>query len=78
MAIKEGTTISSVKQEIQALKKQKDEILASSKDHAKVGKIRGKIKKLKRLTRQLAHKAGPKEATQASVAPAASAPAASG
>lgn len=78
MAIKEGTTKSSVKQEIQALKKQKDEILASSKDQAKVEKIRRKIKKLKRLTRQLAHKAGPKENPQASAAPAEAAPAASG
>jgi hypothetical protein len=67
--IKEGTTKSSVKQEIQALKKQKDEILASSKDHAKVERIRKKIKKLKRLTRELARKAGPKEAPQPSAAP---------
>ena len=75
---KDVTTISSVKQEIHALKKQVEEILAASKDHVKVGRIRRKIKKLKRLTRELAHKAGPKEAPQPSATPAESAPAASG
>lgn len=73
---KDVTTISSVKREIQALKKQKEEILASSKDRAKIEKIRGKIKKLKRLTRQLALKATPKEPPQQSTAPEAT-PAAS-
>ena len=68
---KDVTTIGSVKHEIRALKKQVEEIHASSKDHAKVHRIRRKIKKLKRRTRQLAHKAGPKEAPQAS-APATS------
>ncbi len=75
---KDVTTISSIKQEIRALKKQKEEMLASSKDTSKVERIRRKIKKLKRLTRQLAHKAGPKEAPQPSAAPAEGAPAASG
>ncbi|MBI3000722.1 MAG: transcription termination factor Rho [Deltaproteobacteria bacterium] len=75
---KDVTTISSVKHEIRALKKQVEEIHASSKDHAKVHRIRRKIKKLKRRTRQLAHKAGPKEAPQASAPAGASAPATSG
>lgn len=75
---KDVTTIGSIKQEIRALKKQKEELLASSKDAPTVKRIRRKIKKLKRLTRQLAHKAGPKEAPQPSAAPAAAAPAASG
>ena len=75
---KDVTTISSVKQEIRALKKQVEEILAASKDHVKVGRIRRKIKKLKRLTRQLAHKAGPKEAPQPSAAPAEAAAPSSG
>ncbi|TAJ76175.1 hypothetical protein EPO44_21590 [bacterium] len=75
---KDVTTISSIKQEIRALKKQTEELLASSKEAPKVKRIRRKIKKLKRLTRVLAHKAGPKEAPQPSAAPAAAAPAASG
>jgi hypothetical protein len=52
--LKDLTTISSIKQEIRALNKQKEEILASSRDPSKIGPIRKKIKKLKRLTRRLA------------------------
>lgn len=75
---KDVSTISSIKQEIRALKKQKEELLASAKDEVKVERIRKKIKKLKRLTRKLAHRAGPKEAPQPSAAPAEGSPPASG
>ncbi len=61
---KDITTISSMKTQIRELKKQREEILASSRDHARLKRIRGRIKKLKRLTRRLAGKAqaksGPK------------------
>ena len=50
-------SISSVKQEIHALKTQKGELLTSSKDWIKLKKVRRKIKRLKRLTRQMALKA---------------------
>lgn len=71
---KDVSTISSVKQEIRSLKKQQQEILTSSKDDDKLERIRKKIKTLKRLTRKLAHQAGPKGAagpSAASEAPAA-------
>ena len=63
---KDVTTISSVKNEIRALKKRKEEALAAAneKGHFQLKKIRKKIKRLKRLTRALAHKAGPKGAEQ--------------
>ena len=51
-------TISSVKEDIQALKKQKEEILSSSGDRSQLGGIRKKIKILKRQTRQMAREAG--------------------
>lgn len=54
---KDHASISSVKHEIQALKKQKGEIQASPPDRFKLKKIRRKIKRLKRLTRELALKA---------------------
>ncbi len=65
--LKDVTTIRSVKQEIQALKKQKGELQASSQDRIKLKKIRRKIKRLKRLTRELALKASkkPKEPSPA-------------
>ena len=54
-------SISSVKQEIHALKtlgaKEVRELLTSSKDWIKLKKVRRKIKRLKRLTRQMALKA---------------------
>ncbi|MGH7774051.1 MAG: hypothetical protein ACREQA_17645 [Candidatus Binatia bacterium] len=75
---KDITTISSIKQEIRTLKKQKEELLASSRDDIKLGRIGRKIKRLKRLTRRLAHQAGPKQAPQPAAAPAQGAPAASG
>jgi len=63
---KDVTTISSVKKEIQDLKKRKEEALAAAdeKGRLQLKKIRKKIKRLKRLTRALAHKAGPKGAEQ--------------
>ncbi len=79
---KDVSSISSIKQEIRALKKQKEDLLLSSKDDIKLGRIRRKIKRLKHLTRRLAHRAGPKEALQPSAAheapQAKGAPAASG
>lgn len=65
---KDVSTISSIKQEIRGLKKQKEEILASAKDDIKLERIRRKIKRLKRLTRRLAHQAGPKGAPPPSAA----------
>jgi hypothetical protein len=72
VAAKDLTTVTAVKQHIRALKKQRDEILSSSKDAKKVGIIRRKIKLLKRTTRQLAAAAKYQKAPQAA-APAASA-----
>lgn len=63
---KDTATISSVKQEIRALRKQKGEILSASRDPIQLERLRDKIKKLKRLTRKLALKAGPKGAQPAS------------
>src|SRR5713226_831285 len=65
---KNVTTISSIKQEIRALKKQKEELLASGKDQIKIERTRRKIKRLKRATRRLAVKARPKEAAQPAAA----------
>jgi hypothetical protein len=72
VAAKDLSTITAVKQQIRALKKQRDEILASSKDTKKVGIIRRKIKLLKRTTRQLAAAANNQKAPPAA-APAAGA-----
>ena len=57
MDIKDGTTVSSLKQEIRALKKEKVELLTSAKDRRQLERIRKKIKLFKRLTRQLSRKA---------------------
>lgn len=63
--LKDATAISSVKQEIRALNKQKEELLASSRDRTKIERIRKKIRRLKRLTRRLARmKVGVKETPQ--------------
>ena len=72
---KDAGSISSVKQEIRALKKQKDELSASAENRIKIERIRRKIKRLKRVTRRLALKAGPKETPQPSAAPEAAPPA---
>ncbi len=74
---KDASTIRSIKQEIQQLKKKREEILASAKDHAELEKLRKKIKTLKRLTRKMAEKAAPQAAPQTTAGPA-GAPAASG
>ena len=72
--VKDLSTITAVKHQIRAFKKQRDEILASSKDAKQVKRIRRKIKLLKRTTRQLAAAAkiqpAPQAATAAGVAPA--------
>ncbi|MEE8607369.1 MAG: Rho termination factor N-terminal domain-containing protein [Nitrospiraceae bacterium] len=69
-------SIASVKQEIRALKKQKEELLASPEGRSTVKQIRRKIKRLKRQTRKLAREAARQKAAQA--AAAAAAPPASG
>lgn len=64
-SLKDVTTITSIKREIRALKRQKEEILVSSGDRSKIGPIREKIKRLKRLTRRLARvKVGVKQTPQ--------------
>ncbi|MBI4529056.1 MAG: Rho termination factor N-terminal domain-containing protein [Deltaproteobacteria bacterium] len=60
---KDVSTIKDAKQEIQELRKKRDELLASSKDHAELEKLRKRIKTLKRLTRKIAEK-GTAKATQ--------------
>ncbi len=72
---KDASTIHTVKQEIQALKKRRQEILASSRDHAELEKVRKKIKSLKRLTRRMAEEAPPKATAQAGAAAPAAPPA---
>lgn len=64
---KDANAIHSVKHDIYGLKKQKAEILASSRDRKKLKRVQRRIKLLKRLTRHLAHEA---KATQAAAAPA--------
>jgi hypothetical protein len=71
---KDVHTIATVKQQIRNLQKQRDEILASSKDKRQVKRIRRKIKLLKRTTRHLAAAAKVQKAQQPS-APAGAAPA---
>ncbi len=73
---KDTGTIISVKQEIQALKKQKEEILSSSGDRSQLGGMRKKIKILKRQTRQMAREAARHKAVQQAQAAAAKAKAA--
>jgi hypothetical protein len=63
---KDVSAISSIKHEIRELRKQNSELLASSRDPIKVGRLRRKIKKLKRLTRQLAREAGAEKSARAS------------
>lgn len=61
---KDTGNISSVKEDIQALKKQKEEILSSSGDRSQLGGIRKKIKILKRQTRHMAREAARHKALQ--------------
>ena len=58
----DSATIQSIKEQIRALRKQKEEILASSQPSHQVERVRRKIKRLKRLTRKMAREKGPKEA----------------
>ncbi|MFQ5918365.1 MAG: Rho termination factor N-terminal domain-containing protein, partial [Candidatus Binatia bacterium] len=60
---KDDTAIGSVKQVIRALRKQKEELLASSQARHQVERVRRKIKRLKRLTRKMAREKAPQEAS---------------
>ena len=75
-------SIGSVKQEIQARKKQKEELLAAPEGRSEVKRLRRKIKRLKRQTRKLAREAARQKAAQAAAAaaapPASAPPAATG
>lgn len=75
VAPKDSSAIHSIKHDIRELRKQKTEILASSKDRKKLKKVQAKIRKLKRLTRHLGREAKVAQAAQAAQ-PAAPAPAA--
>ena len=54
---KDLNAIHAVKQDIRTLQKQKLELLSSNGDRGKLGRIRRKVKLLKRVTRHLAHDA---------------------
>ncbi len=72
---KDVNAIHAVKVEIRDFKKQKAELLTTSRDRKKLKKIQRKVKLLKRLTRHLAHDA--KQAAKVAAAkPAQEAPAA--
>ncbi|HXG50552.1 MAG TPA: Rho termination factor N-terminal domain-containing protein [candidate division Zixibacteria bacterium] len=66
---KDISAIHAVKQDIRALKKRKEEMLASSPDREKLRAIRRKIKLLKRLTRNLAREAKSAAARKSTGAP---------
>ncbi|HEY2989584.1 MAG TPA: Rho termination factor N-terminal domain-containing protein [Candidatus Binatia bacterium] len=72
---KDVNAIHSIKHDIRELKKQKAEILTSSRDPKKLQRVQRKIKRLKRLTRHLAHEAKTTQAAKAAE-PAPAAPAA--
>jgi hypothetical protein len=61
-APEDTATIQSIKEQIRALRKQKEEMLASSQPRHQFERVRRKIKRLKRLTRKMAREKGPKEA----------------
>ena len=73
---KDVNAIHSIKHDIRELKKQKNEILTSSREGKKLKKVQRKIKRLKRLTRHLAHEAKSAAAAPAPEAAPATAPAA--
>lgn len=76
-APEDTATIQSIKEQIRALRKQKEEILASSQPGHQGERVRRKIKRLKRLTRKMAREKGSKEAappTAEASPPAAQAP----
>src|ERR1051325_843243 len=70
---KDVNAIHSIKHDIRELKKQKTEVLTSSRDSKKLKKVQRKIKRLKRLTRHLAREAknAPAAAPAEGAAPAA-------
>ena len=70
---KDLNAIHSIKHDIRELKKQKAEVLTSSRDSKKLQKVQRKIKRLKRLTRHLAReaKSAPAAAPAEAAAPAA-------
>ena len=61
---KVSDTISSVKEEVHNLIKQKKEIFSTSPDRSKMGRLRKKIRRLKRQTRQMAKEAARLKAVQ--------------
>ncbi len=72
---KDVNAIHSIKHDIRELKKQKTEVLSSSRDSKKLKKVQRKIRRLKRLTRHLARETKTAQAAKAA-GPAAPAPAA--
>jgi hypothetical protein len=74
---KDVNAIHSIKHDLRELRKQKTELLTSSRDAKKLNKVQRKMKRLKRLTRHLAREAknapaaAPAEAPPAPAAPAA-------
>lgn len=62
---KDTNAIHSIKHDIRELKKQKGEILTSSRDPKKLKRVKRRIKLLKRLTRHLAREAKTAKAAQA-------------
>src|SRR3989338_1358101 len=72
---KDANAIPSIKHDIRELKKQKGEILTSSRDPKKLKRVKRRIKLLKRLTRHLAHEAKTAKAAQAAEPAAAAQPA---
>jgi hypothetical protein len=61
---KDVNAIHAVKHDIRELKKQKAELLTSSRDPKKLRRLKRRIKLLKRLTRHLAHEAKVAKAAQ--------------
>jgi len=59
---KDEATIRTVKQDIRALRKQKEESLASNGERSQIERLRRRVKGLKRLTRKLAREASRQEA----------------
>ncbi|HEV8342622.1 MAG TPA: Rho termination factor N-terminal domain-containing protein [Candidatus Binatia bacterium] len=73
---KDTNAIHSVKHDIRQLKKQKIELLTSSRDPKKLKRVRRRIKLLKRLTRHLAHETKTAQAAKGAEAAAPATPAA--
>jgi hypothetical protein len=74
---KDVNAIHSIKHDIRELKKQKAEVLTSSRDSKSLKKVQRKIKRLKRLTRHLAREAKSAPAAKPAEAAPAAAPATS-